>query len=184
MVSVSLLAGPLHLTEETKRVGKGSMKSILGWQIRKRTNEWSLFVCLVKWHIMWLCVCERARGRERVCSSIWLWGSCPCREAQLKPGWHQSCVPVPWLTGCANRERTGRAEHMIMCLCWKCHLVPLSFQAKQHLGTWCESANIIFTVEERTSAKTREKRAFEKGFFFQFDLKHLMEQWKRLPFTL
>lgn len=166
-------------TERQRELAKVAQKSILGWRIRKWTNERSLFVCLVKRHIMWfLCVCVC----ECKASSIWLWGSCPCREAQLKPGWHQSSVPVPWLTGCANRERTGRPNTR-SCVCVG-NATSCPSLSKPN-STWVRDANLPTSLSQwrRGHPQRHKKRRLLESVFCS-DLKRLMEQWKRLPFTL
>lgn len=150
MVSVSLLAGPLHLTGETKRelaeegLGKKTTKKT-GWQIRKWTNEWCLFVCSEKMAHYVINVGVRAHVCVCNAACIWLWGSCPRGEAQLKPAWHQSSVLVPWLTGCANRKRTGRT-HTRSCVCvGNATLCP---SLSKPNSTWVCDANLPATLSQ------------------------------------
>lgn len=102
-----------------------------------------------------------------------------------KHSWSQtgshSSVPVPWLTGWANREPTGSARHMIACLCWKCHLMPPRCPSQTVLGY------VIGICQHHSHSKGEDdyrdtgKEFFLFCFFFELLIqKHLMEQWERL----
>lgn len=106
-------------------------------------------------------------------------------EKQLKPDWHQSSAPVPWLTGCANREQTGggwRHEHEFVL-----EMPPRApcYPSQTMFGYAMQICQHHFHSEGEDIHKDTEI-ALGVWFFFllRYNLKHLMEQWERLPFTL
>lgn len=139
-------------------------------QADKLESEQMNDVCLYaqrKWLIMWLTwVCARMCVCNAAC--IWLWGSCPRGEAQLKPAWHQSSVLVPWLTGCANRKRTGRT-HTRSCVCvGNATLCP---SLSKPNSTWVCDANLPATLSQcRRGHRQRggRRRGFWRVLLLQF----------------
>lgn len=141
-----------------RELAEAAQRAILGWQIR---NKWTISVCFMKLHIRWfMSLCECKAG------SIWLWGSRPRRAAQLKPDWHHSSVSVPWLTGCANRERSGRLNT------WSCVCVgnatPCPFLYKPNSTRVCD-VNLPTSLSDgrRGQSQRHGKRVSGKCFLFQ-----------------
>lgn len=150
MVSVSLLAEPLHLRQ--RKTAEAPPKSILGRGIWMRTNEQSLFVCM------------------KLASSGRL-GSFPGGAAQRRPDWHPSTVPVPWLTGCANRERTGR-QNTRSCICVGNATSCLSLS--KPISTWVR--NLPTSLSRWRRGHLERKR--RKEIFFLFSIKVRNETWE------
>lgn len=130
---VSLSPGWAFTPNRRQGVGKGTSTTK---RIITRTNDRTVFVSLLKWQIVLMCV---------MCVQIWL--DVPAEKHSWGHTGSGALVPAPWPTGCANRGLTDRSTHMNMCLCWKCHFVPLAIQAKQRFGTWWESAKHYFHSE-------------------------------------
>lgn len=142
-----------------RELAKADKQSILGWQIRKHSHDWFLFVCLAIWNICGFSVCAfvsvelAPSGRP---------GYVPVEKHSWSQTGSHSSVPVPRLTGWANREPTGSARHMIACLCWKCHLMPPCCPSQTVLGY------VIGICQHQSHNKGEDdyRDTGKEGFFF------------------